>query len=86
MEMESVYPGLLVDMRINKSTQLCISIASNPGDFGARFHNMAYKALDLNWVYKPFKVDSILKLERAINGVRALGIRGCSVQCHTKKK
>ncbi len=43
---------------INKDTTACASIASKPGNFGANFHNSAYKHLNLNWVYLPRKVVS----------------------------
>ena len=33
---------------IEKDTQLCISIAEFPGEFGARFHNKGYELLGLN--------------------------------------
>lgn len=61
---------------INKDTQLCISIAERPSNFGTMLHNMAYEALNLNFLYKAFAVSD---LSNAIAGVRALGIRGCSV-------
>ncbi len=39
-------------------------------------HNTAYKALGLDFVYVPFRVESI---KQAIEGIRGLGIRGASV-------
>lgn len=55
---------------------LCISIAARPGLFGATVHNAGYRALGLNYVYLPIRVTDLVG---AIAGVRALGIRGCSV-------
>lgn len=67
---------------INRDTQLCISIAQKPGNFGTTLHNMAYEALGLNFIYKAFGISN---LEGAIAGVRALGIRGCSVSMPFKQ-
>ena len=72
-------------MKINSDTKICISIAARPGDFGANFHNSAYKHLDLNWVYLPRKVVSATDLEKAISGVRGLNIKGCSVSMPHKQ-
>lgn len=67
---------------INKDTQLCISISQKPSNFGTTLHNMAYDALGLNFTYKAFEVSD---LRGAIAGVRALGIRGCSVSMPFKQ-
>lgn len=40
--------------RINKDTQVCMSLAARPSNFGTRFHNYLYEALDLNYLYKAF--------------------------------
>ena len=69
-------------MSINKDTQLCISIAERPSNFGTTLHNMAYAALNLNYIYKAFAIND---LAGAITGVRALGIRGCSVSMPFKQ-
>jgi shikimate dehydrogenase len=69
-------------MLINKNTQLCISIAEKPTNFGTTLHNMAYQALGLNFIYKAIGVND---LEGALTGVRALGIRGCSVSMPFKQ-
>lgn len=61
---------------INKDTVVCISIATRPSNFGMTVHNAAYHALGLNFIYKAFHVSDIAG---TITGVRALGIRGCSV-------
>ena len=70
---------------VNRKTEVCISIATKPGNFGSAFHNSAYDLLGLNWVYIPRKVESATDLERAINGVCALNIKGCSVSMPYKE-
>lgn len=67
---------------INKDTQLCISVASRPSNFGTSLHNVGYVALGLNFAYKAFKISDIAG---AIAGVRALNIRGCSVSMPFKE-
>jgi shikimate dehydrogenase len=69
-------------MIINKDTQVCISIAERPSNFGTTLHNMAYSAMSLNFIYKAFAISD---LAAAITGVRALGIRGCSVSMPFKQ-
>ncbi len=64
------------------NASLCISIAAKPGRFGITVHNAGYRALGLNYFYRAFKVDDI---EGVIAGVRALGIRGCSVSMPFKE-
>jgi|MDTB01.1.fsa_nt_gb shikimate dehydrogenase len=71
---------------MNKDTNICISIASIPGDFGAYFHNEAYKALGLNWAYIPRKVSDISELKSVITSVRSLDITGCSVSMPLKER
>lgn len=66
----------------NKDTQLCISVAAKPGNFGMTVHNAAYAALGLNFVYKAF---GVVDIAGAIAGVRALGIRGCSISMPFKQ-
>jgi shikimate dehydrogenase len=67
---------------IDSSTQVCISVASKPSNFGTALHNAGYEALGLNFLYKAFAVSDIAA---AITGVRALGIRGCSVSMPFKE-
>src|SRR3954452_20792287 len=67
---------------ITKDTKLCISLAGRPSDLGTRFHNRLYEELGLDFVYKAF---STTDLEGAIRGVRALGIRRCSVSLPLKE-
>jgi shikimate dehydrogenase len=61
---------------LNKDTRLCISLAARPSNIGTRFHNYLYDELGLDFIYKAFTTTD---LTAAIAGVRALGIRGCSV-------
>jgi shikimate dehydrogenase len=65
-------------MKVNKETQVCISIAETPGSLGATIFNNAFEKMSLNYIYKPFKVDK-KDLQKAILGIRAFGIRGCGV-------
>ena len=67
---------------INRDTQLCMSLAGRPGNFGTRFHNYLYEKLGLNFIYKAFTTQDI---EAAVKGVRALGIRGCAVSMPFKE-
>lgn len=64
--------------KITKDTQLCISIAGHPGNFGAIVFNAVFEELSMDFVYKPLRVDSH-NLANAIEGIRALGIRGSGV-------
>lgn len=66
----------------NKDTVVCISLASKPSNFGMSVHNAAYRALGLNFLYKAFSTND---LSAALAGVRALGIRGCSVSMPFKE-
>jgi shikimate dehydrogenase len=68
---------------LNKDTRLCISLAARPSNFGTRFHNHLYAELGLDFVYKAFTTTDIVA---AIGGVRALGIRGCSVSMPFKEE
>ena len=70
---------------MNKDTNICISIASQPSNFGAYFHNQAYKSLGMNWVYLPRQVTNIDELKSAISAVRSLDIKGCSVSMPFKE-
>lgn len=69
-------------MMINKDTRLCMSLSGRPGNFGTRFHNFLYEAMNLNFIYKAFTTTD---LTAAIGGVRALGIRGCAVSMPFKE-
>jgi shikimate dehydrogenase len=61
---------------LSKDTRVCISLAGRPSNIGTRFHNYLYDQLGLDFIYKAFTTTDIAA---AIGGVRALGIRGCSV-------
>ncbi|WP_448434309.1 shikimate 5-dehydrogenase [Mycolicibacterium setense] len=67
---------------LNKDTLVCISLAARPSNIGTRFHNYLYDELGLDYLYKAFTTTDIAA---AIGGVRALGIRGCSVSMPFKK-
>lgn len=67
---------------LSKDTLLCISLAARPSNIGTRFHNYLYEQLGLDFIYKAFTTTDIVA---AIGGVRALGIRGCSVSMPFKE-
>jgi shikimate dehydrogenase len=67
---------------LNKDTAVCISLAARPSNHGTRFHNYLYDKLGLDFLYKAFTTTDITA---AIGGVRALGIRGCSVSMPFKQ-
>ncbi|MEG3129342.1 shikimate 5-dehydrogenase [Pantoea cypripedii] len=67
---------------INKDTKICMSLAARPTNFGTRFHNYLYDALDLDYLYKAFTTHD---LAAAIGGVKALGIRGCAISMPFKQ-
>jgi shikimate dehydrogenase len=67
---------------LNKDTRLCISLAARPSNIGTRFHNYLYDQLGLDFIYKACTTTDIVA---AIGGVRALGIRGCSVSMPFKQ-
>ncbi len=71
-----------MELHINKDTQLCMSLAARPGNFGTRFHNYLYRELSLNFIYKAFTTRDI---SSAIGGIRALGIRGCAISMPFKE-
>src|ERR1700738_3377724 len=71
-----------MELHIDKNTQLCISLAGRPGNFGTRFHNFLYRELGLNFIYKAFTTRDV---GSAIGGVRALGIRGCAISMPFKE-
>ena len=58
-------------VKLNKDTEVCISISSNPSNTGTTLHNACYEAQGLDFLYKAFQVTD---LEAAVKGVRALNI------------
>ena len=71
-----------MSLSLNRDTQLCMSLSGRPGNFGTRFQNFLYSALELNYVYKAFTTRD---LPAAIGGIRALGIRGCAISMPFKE-
>jgi shikimate dehydrogenase len=67
---------------LNVEMQMCISIAARPSNVGTRFHNFLYEELGLNFVYKGFAVNDAVG---AVQGVRALKIRGAAVSMPHKE-
>ena len=67
---------------LGPGTQLCMSLAARPGSFGTRFHNRLYELLGLDFIYKAFTTQD---LPAAINGIRALGVRGCAISMPFKE-
>lgn len=68
---------------LNKDTTLCMSLAARPSNFGTRFHNYLYDAMELDYLYKAFTTTD---LAGAIAGVRALGVRGCAISMPFKEQ
>lgn len=71
-----------MNYQINKDTRMCVSLSARPGNFGTRFHNYLFRNLGLDFIYKAFAVENI---KEALNGVRALGIRGAAVSMPFKE-
>lgn len=72
-------------MKITKDTQCCISIAERPGNFGSTIFNASFKALGLDFIYKPFKIGAE-DLPGAIEAIKSFDIRGCGVSMPHKIK
>ena len=70
-------------MKIDKDTVVCISLAKKAGNFGTSIYNHVFQKLELNFIYKSFSTDDIVS---AINGARALGIKGISITMPYKSK
>ena len=71
-------------VEINAKTTIC-AVIGNPIEhsLSPAIHNAAFSALGLNWAYVACKVEQI---EKAIDGIRALNIRGVSVTIPHKVK
>lgn len=67
---------------LNRDTTVCISLSGRPSNHGIKFHNYLYEKFGLDFLYKAMTTTDI---EAAIGGVRALGIRGCSVSMPFKQ-
>jgi shikimate dehydrogenase len=80
--MRSTDEDVPVKPPLSKDTTLCISLSGRPSNIGTRFHNYLYEQLGLDFIYKAFTTTDIAA---AIGGVRALGIRGCSVSMPFKQ-
>lgn len=70
-------------LAINKDTQVCMSLASRPGNFSTRLHHYLYAHLNLNYIYKSFTINH---LADAFAGIRALAVRGCAVSMPFKEE
>jgi len=66
-------------MEINGKTQLIVLIG-NPVEhsMSPKMHNAAFRQLGLNYIYVAVRVDND-KLKEAIDGIRALNIKGANV-------
>jgi shikimate dehydrogenase len=60
----------------NPTTKICASLSAHSGHLGVDLHNFLYREMGLNFLYQNFQVT---QLEAALNGVRALGMRGCTI-------
>lgn len=67
---------------LNRDTTVCISLSGRPSNHGIKFHNYLYEKFGLDFLYKAMTTKDI---EGAIAGVKALGIRGCSVSMPFKQ-
>ena len=63
----SIYPSNL--------TKLCISISQDQ-NIRIKFHNTAYKLMNLNYLYIPLKFENLNNLKLILN---KFNIHGCSV-------
>ncbi|OEF25220.1 shikimate 5-dehydrogenase [Vibrio rumoiensis] len=72
-----------MNTKINKDTTICMSLAARPTNFGTRFHNYLYNALELNYLYKAFTSKD---LTGVITGMRALNFRGCAISMPFKEE
>lgn len=65
---------------ITKDTQLCVSIAAHPGNFGTLLFNAAFKHLQLDFLYKALHLPPKPNyLKNALGGLKVLDIRGCGI-------
>jgi len=78
----AIYKEAPVRPALNKNTTVCISLSGRPSNHGIKFHNYLYEKHGLDYLYKAMTTTDI---EGAIAGVRALGIRGCSISMPFKQ-
>jgi len=67
---------------INKDTQLFVSAAIKPGNFGATVYNGLFKHYNMNSVYLPKKFIDVNSITKAI---KLFDIKGCSISMPHKK-
>ncbi len=70
---------------LSKDTQLFVSIAAHPSNFGTTLFNAAFQATGYNAVYKALQVKPG-QAQAAIAGLRALGVSGCGVSMPFKQE
>lgn len=71
--------GCYVNLRISGKTQIC-ALIGDPVEHSLSpyIHNAAFKHLKLDFIYIAFKVSRV-SLRKALQGAKALGIRGLNV-------
>lgn len=77
---------MIQTFQISKETQLCLSIAARPGNFGTTVFNKAFSRLGLDFLYKAMKLEPEGDLQSVVKALRALGIRGCAVSMPFKER
>jgi hypothetical protein len=76
------WPTRRILLMINRDTQLCMSLAGRPGNFGTRFHNYLYEKLGLNFIYKAFTTQDIAA---AVGGYARWGFAVARSRCRLKR-
>ncbi len=72
-------------MKSKSPITVCGSLSLHPVALGAAMHRAGYEALGLPFVYAPFALDGA-DLRAALDGMRALGIRGLGVSMPFKRE
>ena len=80
---EQMYNSLKKIKSLPKDTEIYCSFAKEAGDTGCRMMNTAFYFYGLNKIYKSFSVDSI---EKAVDSVRTLGIKGFAITMPYKEE
>jgi len=70
-------------MKIDKETNLILSISNSPGNFGNTFHNYFYRKFRQNYIYKSCVCSDIVV---GVKAIRALSLFGMSISMPYKKK